>query len=65
MIDETIHFQYPASQIFPVLQNPFLQLIHANLHDQTIFPHCTMRSFPYFGSLKWRTAQRTRSAAEW
>ncbi len=41
MIDEAIYFQNPASQIFPIPQNPFFQLFHIVLHDQTIFSHCT------------------------
>ena len=54
MIDETIHFQNPASQIFPIPQNPFLQLIHTNLHDQTIFSHCTTPPPPSLPqNLKW------------
>ena len=41
MIDEAVHFQNPASQIFPIPKNPFFQFFHLGLHDQTIFSHCT------------------------
>lgn len=36
MINEAIYFQNSPSEIFPIPQNPFLQLVHVNLHDQTI-----------------------------
>jgi hypothetical protein len=37
MIDEAVHLQNPASEVLAVPQNPFFQLIHDNLHDQTIY----------------------------
>src|SRR5687768_658012 len=49
MIDKAIHFQNPASQIFPVPQNPFLQLFHIRLHDKTNFSHFTTSTRPAKG----------------
>jgi MAF protein len=41
MIDETIHFQNPATEIFAIPENSFFQFLHVCLHDQTIFPDST------------------------
>lgn len=48
MIDEAIYLQYPASQIPSISENPFLQLIHINLHDQTISRIVPCAPFPLF-----------------